>query len=298
MLPTLRQLEYLVAVADRGSFHAAARACHVSQPGLSAQIQQLEAQLELQLFERNRRKVLLTAAGEEIVRHARAVLACASQLVDAARVASAPMTGRLRLGVIPTIAPYLLPRVLPRVRERYPDLHFELHEAQTADLLARLQSGALDLLLLALEARLGRVETFALFRDPFVVALPASHRLAVRKRVREADLTGDEVLLLEDGHCLRDQALAFCKQAGVEEAADFRATSLPTLVQMVAGGSCVTLLPALAAPVEGKSENLALVAFREPAPYRTIGLAWRSTSSRGGEFRQLGEFMKQASSAR
>jgi len=298
MQPTLRQLEYLVAVADRGSFHAAARACHVSQPGLSAQIQQLEAQLELQLFERNRRRVLLTLAGEEIVRRAREVLASVGQLVEAARVASAPMTGRLRLGVIPTIAPYLLPRVLPRVRARYPDLHFELHEGQTADLLERLRRGELDLLLLALEAPLGNVETLALFRDPFLVAMPASHRLAARKRLSEADLGDDEVLLLEDGHCLRDQALAFCNQAGVEEAADFRATSLPTLVQMVAGGSGVTLLPTLAAPVEGKAENLALVSFREPAPYRTIGLAWRPTSSRGGEYRQLGELMKQAPSQR
>jgi len=298
MQPTLRQLEYLVAVADRGSFHAAARACHVSQPGLSAQIQQLEAQLELQLFERNRRRVLLTLGGEEIVRRAREVLASVGQLVEAARVASAPMTGRLRLGVIPTIAPYLLPRVLPRVRARYPDLHFELHEGQTADLLERLRRGELDLLLLALEAPLGNVETLALFRDPFLVAMPASHRLAARKRLSEADLGDDEVLLLEDGHCLRDQALAFCNQAGVEEAADFRATSLPTLVQMVAGGSGVTLLPTLAAPVEGKAENLALVSFREPAPYRTIGLAWRPTSSRGGEYRQLGELMKQAPSQR
>jgi LysR family hydrogen peroxide-inducible transcriptional activator len=298
MQPTLRQLEYLVAVADCGSFHAAARACHVSQPGLSAQIQQLEAQLELRLFERDRRKVLITPPGEEIVRRAREVLASVGQLVETARIQSAPMTGRLRLGVIPTIAPYLLPRVLPLVRKRYPELNFELREGQTADLLARLHRGELDLLLLALEARLSGVETAALFRDSFLVAMPASHRLAARKRLTEVDLAGEEILLLEDGHCLRDQALAFCNQAGVEEAANFRATSLPTLVQMVAGGAGVTFLPTLAAPVESKAANLALVSLRKPAPYRTIGLAWRPTSPRGNEYRLLGELMKPSSAAR
>lgn len=292
MQPTLRQLEYVVGVADHGSFHAAARACHVTQPGLSTQIQQVEALLGVQLFERDRRKVLITPAGEEIIRRAREVLAAVSHLVQAAHVHSRPFSGRLRLGVIPTVAPYLLPRVLPGVRDRYPELTFLLHEGRTADLLALLHQGKLDLLLLALEAELHGVETVALFRDPFVVAAPASHRLVSRRRVRESDLEGEQLLLLEDGHCLRDQALALCNQAGADEEADFRASSLPTLVQMVAGGSALTLLPTLALPVEGRVENVTVIPFREPQPYRTIGLAWRTTSPRASEYRELGELLK------
>ena len=194
--------------------------------------------------------------------------------------------------MIPTVAPYLLPRSLPRLRERYPELTFQLYEAQTADLLTQLHQGKLDLLLLALEARLSRVSTEPLFRDPFVVVTSASHRLAKRKRVRETDLTGEAILLLEDGHCLRDQALSLCNQAGVEEHSDFRASSLPTLVQMVAAGSGVTLLPSLALAVEGQAEHLAVIPFCKPAPYRTIGLAWRPTSARADEYRLLGELLK------
>ncbi len=294
MLPTLRQLEYAVAVADHRSFHAAARACHVSQPGLSAQLQQLEALLGVRLFERDRRKVLPTAAGEEIVRRAREVLAAAGLLVEAARVHGRPLSGRIRLGVIPTVAPYLLPRALPRVCERYPELAFQLHEGRTADLLERLGRGELDLLLLALEARLGAVETLPLFRDPFVVALPADHRLAKRRRLGEDELAGEPILLLEDGHCLREQALVYCNQIGAEEQGDFRASSLPTLVQMVAGGAGVTLLPELALAVEGKVENLAVVPFRKPAPHRTIGLAWRPSSPCADEYRLLAELLKAA----
>lgn len=292
--PTLRQLEYLVAIADHGSFHAAARACHVTQPGLSAQLKELETALGLQVFERDRRKVLTTLAGEEMIRRARLVLAEVGHLVEAAHVHTRPLSGRLRLGVIPTVAPYMLPQVLPRVRERYRDLHFELHEGQTEDLVGELKRGSLDLLLLALEARLVGVETQALFEDPFVVAAPKSHRLASRKRLSEGDLADEVLLLLEDGHCLRDQALSFCRGAGVEERSDFRASSLPTLVQMVAGGSGITLLPTLALSVESNPEYLALIPFRKPAPYRTIGLAWRPTSPRVDEYRLLADLMSTA----
>lgn len=292
MQPTLRQLEYLVAVADQGSFHGAARACHVTQPGLSAQIQQLEGVLGTRVFERDRRKVLITSAGVELVRRARVVLAEVGDLLDAARFHAHPLSGVLRLGVIPTIAPYLLPRVLPRVRERHGDLALQLHEGQTHELLDQLQRGELDLLLLALEARLTGVETEALFRDSFVVAVCEAHRLAARKRLSEADLAGEQVLLLEDGHCLRDQALGFCNQAGIEERSNFRASSLPTLVQMVAGGSGVTLLPELALPVEGQTEGLIAIPFRKPAPCRTIGLAWRPSSPRADEYRLLGELLR------
>jgi LysR family hydrogen peroxide-inducible transcriptional activator len=288
---TLRQLEYAVAVADHGSFHAAARACHVTQPGLSAQVRQLELQLGVTLFERSRPRVLPTRAGEEVVRRARALLAGVIDLEQSARAVAQPLTGTLRFGVIPTVAPYLLPAVLPAVRRRHPKLALRLHEAQTGQLVALLQAGELDLLLLALEADLAGLETWPLFEDPFVAALPAGHRLASRREIREQDLTGEPVLLLADGHCLRDQVLSVCESSGAAEAGDFRASSLATLVQMVAGGAGITLLPELAVRVEGATRDLALVPFRKPPPVRTIGLAWRASSPRAEEFRMLGALL-------
>jgi LysR family hydrogen peroxide-inducible transcriptional activator len=289
--PTLRQLEYLVAVADLRSFHRAARACHVSQPGLSAQIRQLESLLELRLLERDRRRVLVTPAGDAVVARARAVLAEAQGLVEVARSLGRPLCGTLRLGVIPTVAPYLLPRVLPRVRRRHPELRLHLHEAPTAELVAGAERGALDLLLLALEAPLGRLATRPLFRDPFLVALPSGHRLARRRRLRQGDLHGEPVLLLDDGHCLRAQALAVCRARGATESDDFRASSLGTLVEMVSGGAGLTLLPELTLRVEAHRRDLVVVPFAPPAPFRTLGLAWRPSSGRAAEFALLAEEM-------
>ncbi len=200
MRPTLRQLEYLVALADTLSFRRAAEASFVSQPGLSAQIKELEKTLGVSLFERNRRTVLETPAGKEASRRAREVLAAVDDLVDAASLHRAPLAGDLRLGVIPTVAPYLLPRALPMVRKKHPDLRLLIAEDQTPRLVARLAAGELDVLLLALEADLGDSETLPIFRDPFVLAVPTGHPLAARKRAREDDLTGETVLLLEDGH--------------------------------------------------------------------------------------------------
>lgn len=288
MQSSLRQLEYAVAVADHGSFHAAARACHVSQPGLSAQIRQLEEMLGVRLFERSRRQVLLTAAGEEVVRRARTVLAGVADLEEAARSAARPLHGPLRLGVIPTVAPYLLPQVMPAVRRRYPELMLRLHEAQTDQLVQLLRAGHLDLLVLALEADLGSLATEALLEDPFVVALGPRHPLAKRKTLREDDLREERVLLLADGHCLRNQVLSVCEKTGAAESDDFRASSLPTLVQMVVGGADITLLPKLSLAVEGKTDDLVIVPFRKPAPARTIGLAWRPASPRAEEFKALG----------
>jgi LysR family hydrogen peroxide-inducible transcriptional activator len=287
--PPLRQLEYLVAIADLGSFHRAARACGVSQPGLSAQIQQLETLLDLRLLERDRRRVLLTPAGAEIVRRARSVLAEARGLVESARALQRPLCGALRLGVIPTIAPYLLPRALPRIRRRHPELRLQLLEAQTGDLVDGLARGELDLLLLALEAPLGALATRPLFRDAFHVALPARHPLARRRRLREGDLAGEPVLLLEDGHCLRAQALRVCRAGGAAEIADLRATSLGTLIEMVRGGAGLTLLPELALRVDGRHRDLAVVPFAPPAPHRTVGLAWRPSSGRASEYALLAE---------
>lgn len=288
---SLRQLEYAVAIADHGSFHAAARACAVTQPGLSTQIRQLENSLDVVLFERSQ-PVLLTPAGEEIVRRARIILTETHELQTAARSWSRPFSGRVRLGVIPTIAPYLLPRVLPHVREAYPDWELELHEGQTGDLVERIDRGELDLALVALETDLGALTRHPLFADSFVVALPASHRLARRKRLRESDLRDETILLLADGHCLRDQVASVCDWAlSAGDLGDFRATSLATLVQMVASGAGLTLLPKLSLPIEQRTPDLAFVPLTKPVPARTIGLAWRSTSPREEEFRALGSLL-------
>jgi LysR family hydrogen peroxide-inducible transcriptional activator len=197
--------------------------------------------------------------------------------------------------VIPTIAPYLLPRVLPHVRETYPDWKLELHEGQTEDLVSQVERGELDLVLLALEADLGGLTRLPLFTDPFVVALPAGHRLAGRKRLRESDLREEAILLLSDGHCLRDQVVSVCDWAAdAGELGDFRATSLATLVQMVASGAGVTLLPKLALPIEERTPDLAFVPLTKPIPARTIGLAWRATTCRDAEFRELGKLLTPA----
>jgi len=286
-LPTLRQLEYVVALAELRSFHGAARATHVSQPGLSAQIRAVEALLGVRLFERDRRPVLVTPAGAALLPRARAALAEVRGLVEAAQAQKRPLEGPLRMGVIPTVAPFLLPRVLPRVRRRHPRLALRLHEAPTRALVALLEAGELDVLLLALEAPLEGLATLALFEEPFVVALPAGHRLASRKHLGEADLRGEPVLLLDDAHCLRAQAIAACRSAPAHEMGDFRATSLPTLVEMVAGGAGFTLLPESAARVERRRSDLALVPFSPPAPFRTIGFAWRPSSGRAAELELL-----------
>jgi LysR family hydrogen peroxide-inducible transcriptional activator len=294
-MTTIRQLEYITAIDDHGGFQAAADACHVTQPGLSSQVRQLEEFLELQLFERGRKPVLVTPAGREILNRARAVLTSVSELHEAARSLGRPLTGPLRLGVIPTVAPFLLPSVLPAVRRAHPELRLELHEAHTLELVESLERGELDLLLLALDAPLGDAATLPLFEDPFVLALPRGHRLAERKRIRQSDLAGETVLLLEDGHCLRDQALSICSSAGASELGDFRASSLTTLVHMCASGAGVTLLPTLATRTSGSLDrDLALVPFTRPVPKRTIGLAWRRTSPRGEAFAELAQRLRPA----
>lgn len=290
---SLRQLQYVVAVADTLGFHKAAETCHVSQPTLSAQVQQIEQVLGVQIFERDRRRVLLTLAGEEIVRRARRVLLEVTDLIDAAERGGDVLKSELRIGVIPTVAPYLLPRLTPAVRERHPALRLIFVEQKTEDVLRELGVGALDLGLLALEAELGEVAHATIAVDPFVVALPKGHRLAAKKRLRLADLTGEPVLLLDDGHCFRTQALSLCAQVGAEEAA-FRATSLPTLAQMAASGLGLTLLPELSVPVENRQEQLDVRPFARPAPHRTIALIWRPTSPFGDAFEELARVMRRA----
>jgi len=285
--PSLRQLECMVAVAEQLNFRKAAEACFITQPALSLQIQQLETLLGTRLFERDRRRVLLTPAGEALVPRARAALAELDALVEAARVLHDPLAGTLRLGVIPTVAPYALPAVIPALRRKFPRLRLLLQEEPTARLVELTQNGRLDLCLLALEADLGGLETRALYFDPFVLAVPAGHALAARKQATEADLAEEEVLLLEDGHCLREQALALCRRSGARELGNFRATSLNTLVRMIAGGIGVTLLPTMAVPVDVHAQDRLSLVSLERRTGRTIGLAWRASSPRGDTFELL-----------
>ncbi|CAJ63133.1 MULTISPECIES: LysR substrate-binding domain-containing protein [Frankia] len=279
--PTLTQLRALVGVADHRHFGRAAAALHVSQPTLSSAVAALERTLGVQLVERTTRSVLLTAVGEQIVARARGVLGAVDDIAEVAVRARAPLTGDIRLGVIPTVAPYLLPRLLPTLRARWPQARLRLREAQTAALLAELRGGALDLALLALPNDEPGIAEIPLYDEDFVLVTPAEHPLAGGSAVPVAGLAGQDVLLLEDGHCFRAQALDVCREAGARERATLRAASLSTIVQMVAGGLGLTLLPAAAVAVEvGEGRGLAVATFRRPAPHRRIGLAHRSTSAR------------------
>src|SRR6266568_239485 len=280
---SLRQLQYAVAVAETGGFRRAAERCHVSQPALSAQLAQLESVLEVRLFERDRRRVLPTAAGEALVARARRVLTDADELVAAATQLGDPLAGRLHLGVIPTVSPYLLPDATPALRARCPRLSVRWTEDRTDGLLASLREGRLDDVLHATIAE-----------DPFVLAAPNGHPMVRDRRpARLSDLEGGTALLLDDGHCLRDQALALCALAHVREA-DFRATSLPTLLQMVLGGAGVTLLPSIALPVENRRGELTVRRFEAPSPGRTIVLVWRRQSSRAPALEEVAAALRDA----
>ena len=291
---TLRQLQYAVAVADLRHFRKAAEACAVSQPSLSAQLAELEDALGVRLFERDRRRVLVTAAGEEILARARKLLLDADDLADAGRRARDPFAGTLRVGVIPTISPYLLPAVVPALRKRFPRLTLHWTEDKTEVLREALAAGRLDAALLALEADIGDVERDVIARDAFVLATPRKHPLAQPDTpIAAKALRGTPFLLLDDGHCFRDQALAYCSTAHVHELG-FRATSLPTLAQMVAAGAGVTLLPELAVGTEARRSDLAVRRLGEPAPYRTIALVWRRGSPLGAALPQLGAAVRDA----
>lgn len=288
---TLRQLRYLVALADTLHFGRAAAACHVSQPSLSAQIQLLEEMLGAALVERTKHRVLLTAAGEDAVERARVILGQVDDLSQAVRASGLPLSGVLRMGVIPTSGPYLLPRVLPQLRAAYPDLKLYLREDLTDRLLDRLRAGELDMALLAMPVGEPGLEILPLYTEPFLVVLPHGHRLDNASAVTEGELQEETLLLLEDGHCLRDQALDVCSLSGAAAGYGFAATSLPTLVEMVAGGLGLTLLPALAAPSLIANDQLSLRAFIDPAPARTMALVWRRGSPRGGDIRRLADLI-------
>ena len=291
---SIRQLQYAVAVADALSFRKAAERCHVSQPSLSAQLAQLEDALGVRLFERDRRRVLVTAAGRELLERARRVLVEADDLLEAAKRAGDPLSGTLRIGVIPTISPYLLPGLTPRLRSRYPRLTVFWVEDKTETLARSLDAGKLDAAILALEAEIGDVAHEVIARDDFVLATPPGHALGAKSSpAKPAELHDADVLLLDDGHCFREQALAVCKDAKAREL-EFRATSLSTLVQMVAGGAGVTLLPELSVPTENRRAELGVRPFASPAPHRTIALVWRKRSPLEPALREVAATIRKA----
>lgn len=289
----LRDLRYLVALADLRHFGRAAEACHVSQPTLSTQVRKLEEELGVALVERAPRQVMLTPAGQDIVERARRVLADVEQMRETARRTADPEAGSVRLGIFPTLGPYLLPHVVPGLRARFPRLELLLVEEKTEVLLGMLREGRLDAAILALPLHEDWLETEFLFEEPFMLAVPAAHALGRRAGLKLGDLAEQNLLLLEDGHCLRDQALEVCALSGAGEKDGFRATSLETLRQMVAAGVGITLLPMLAVkPPVSASPDVRLVAFRAPAPSRRIAMVWRKSSAMGAFLRQLAQVLR------
>jgi len=287
---TLKQLRYFSALAETLHFGRAAKLCHVTQPALSMQVRDLEANLGVTLVERGSTGLLLTQEGHEIARRAHDILVAVQDLTEVASHHCHPMSGKLRLGVIPSVGPYLLPKILPEIHRTYPELLLNLRESQTRYLVDDLIDGHLDLLILALPIEPDEIETMALFDDCFSIALPPQHALSGRSEIHQSELNDQHLLLLEEGHCLRDQALAVCQTANTDE---FRASSLSTVIQMVANGYGVTILPAMSLPTETGAENgISIVPFAEPAPSRTIGLAWRQSSPHKPEFIEFGEFLQ------
>ncbi|HXF46435.1 MAG TPA: LysR substrate-binding domain-containing protein [Burkholderiaceae bacterium] len=291
---TLQELRYLVALADKGHFARAAEACCVGQPTLSTQLKKLEDYLGVTLFERNKHQLRPTPIGEKIVERARIALDVVEQIRQLARDGHDPMNGPLRLGVIPTLGPYLIPNLLPAIRDTYRQLRLFLREDLTANLLERLRQGRLDALLLALPVRGEDIEVMELFREPFMVALPNGHPLTRETHITEEELAKENVLLLEEGHCLRDQALAICGATPSEEREELKATSLETLRQMVAAGAGCTLLPKLAANPGIGSVQDGMVQIRPlapPSPTRLIGIVWRHRYPREATVRGLAELI-------
>ncbi len=301
MLPTLRQLQYLKLLAEHKSFMAAAEKAFVSQPALSSGIAELEKILGARLVDRTRGQVILTAIGEETLKRAEDVLARTEDLVEAARGANRPLTGRFRLGVIPTIAPFLLPKALLKLRQEFPDLRLFLREDQTARLITSLKSGALDAAVIALPYDLAGLDHAFVAKDEIVAATPRDHPLARQERISPESLKGEELILLEDGHCLRDHALAACTWnvpgGGIEalgaQNGGFAATSLNTLVQMVGSGLGVSLLPAMAVEAGlARGDTISVRPLKSDHAFRDIVVIWRAGSSRASEARLLAEALK------
>lgn len=292
--PKLRQLNYLCTLAVKKHFGNAAKECHVSQSTLSTGINELETTLGVTLVERSHKGVLLTNIGEDVVKRSQSILAQVEDLVAACEHSTGPFHGRLRLGVIPTIAPFLLPSLLKKLRKKHPDFQLFIREDLSANLYQGLQQGQLDLILLALPYAMDNVEVLPLFEDDFYLAYPKSHPMSKKAKLRSKDLKDQELLLLEDGHCLRDHALKACKLHSQDISMPYQATSLNTVVQMVANGIGITLLPEMALNAHIlRGTNIEARHFDEAGVSRGVGLGWRKHSPREHEFRLLGELIKE-----
>lgn len=295
---TLRQLRYLAALAQHGHFGRAAEACAITQPAMSMQIRDLERTLGVRLVERRPGEVVLTSIGRDIARRGADVLAASRDLIDFARHSGQLLTGPLTLGVIPTLAPYILPKILPALQRQYPNLRLMLRETQTRQLLDEVKNGALDAIMLALPVRDADIATMPLFEDTFLLAVPASDPHPPAKCVDADTIDQNRLILLEDGHCLRDQALAFCAAASHGRSsgaggATFGASSLSTVIQMVASGYGITLIPQIAADVEQRDSRVRFLTLRDPQPARSIGLAYRKTTPRQADFAALGDVVRE-----
>lgn len=289
----IRDLEYLVALAEHNHFRRAADSCNVSQPTLSGQIRKLEDELGVMLLERTSRKVLFTQQGLLLVDQARTVLREVKILEEMASLQGENMAGPVHIGLIPTVGPYLLPHIIPLLHKLYPKLEMYLHEEQTANLLAQLDSGKLDCAILASVKETQNFIEEPLFNEPMKLAIYEDHPWADRKEVDMHELSGEKLLMLEDGHCLRDQAMGFCFQAGAKEDTHFRATSLETLRNMVAAGSGITLLPDLAVPAVHKRDGVCYLECSNPAPQREMVLVYRPGSPLRGRYEQLAKAIRE-----
>lgn len=291
-MPTIKQLQYLIALADYKTFSQAAEYCNITQPTLSAGIAALENLLGQELVDRSHTKqVVLTPMGEDVLARARNIVQQAEALVERAQYASDPLSGPLRLGIIPTIAPYLLPRCLPALRKQYPRLELQLFEDLSARIVKELQNGHIDLLLMAFPYEAHNIESYILFEEPFVLACPKGSWPKGRA-VRTENLDPEKLLLLEEGHCLRDHALAACKLTLPDTKKAFNATSLSTLVQMVQHNYGMTLLPEMAVKAEAIPDNIDILEFTSPRPTRQIGIAWRKGNQRAETFKEIGNTIK------
>lgn len=282
----LRDLQYLVALSDSKHFGKAAELCFVSQPALSMQLKKLETQLGVQLFERTNKSVMITSIGQDIANRARKILQDAAEIKAVAKAHQNPLIGDLKLGVFPTLAPYFLPKIIPTINESLPDLKLLLIEEKTDILLKKLQNGQVDIAVLALPLPLEitTLEYTKLFEDDFLLAVAPSHKFAMHKSIARADLENEILLLLDDGHCMRNQALDICSLSGAKENQEFRATSLETLRAMVAVNVGITLIPKLA---KQHNDGIVYIPFEPKPPTREIVLVWRKSSSRKKLFNKM-----------
>lgn len=293
MLPSLKQLKYLVAVAEHRHFGKAAETCHVTQSTLSAGVQELESQLGVVIFERTKKQVLITPLGEKLLAQARVLLGEAEDFVALARSHADTLSGEIRMGVIPTIGPFLLPQLLSELRGKYRRLKLFLKEGLTMDMVSRLQQGDLDVAILAFPYPLPEMHVEILFDDEFLLLLPPDHPLEKKTDIRQRDLKGEKLLLLEEGHCLREHALEACKLESGNMDLVYQGTSLHTLVQMVANGLGITLLPDVAVKADILHDTaLQTRHFRDENVSRQIGLAWRKSDPRKRDYLVLADFIR------